>query len=74
MAASSRPASASQEEFTPPGTFLLVKGTVFWLLAHDAFIPDSCKESEHDGIVSAERVVVLDPVPSADPNEPLVRP
>lgn len=53
MAASSRPASASQEEFTPPGTFLLVK------------------ESEHDGIVSAERVVVLDPVPSADPNEPL---
>lgn len=60
-------ASLNEATFLAPGTFLMVRGK-FYLCEFEQSLISA------DGEVPApsERTVILDPIPSSDPNEPLV--
>jgi hypothetical protein len=54
----------------PPGTFKLIQGILFsylWVASTEILIHSDDETDEH-----GQRIVVLDPIPSSDPNEPLV--
>lgn len=59
--------SEYETTFLPPGTFLLIRGKLplsrfeQHLISADGEVPPR-----------GQRAVILDPVPSSDPNEPLV--
>lgn len=60
-----------EDETDPPGTFKLIRGPTSFiplagLLLTSHLLPD--READEHG----QRIVVLDPIPSSDPNEPLV--
>lgn len=67
MMADAQATSQYDSTFLPPGTFPLIRGMVFLsrieqqLISADGGVPPR-----------RQRAVILDPVPSKDPNEPLV--
>ena len=56
----------------PPGTFKLIQGNRHWILYERGHTDSQSIDDDSD--LRGQRAVMLDPIPSNDPNEPLVYP